>query len=179
MRISLLIPGLAALLLMASVAMADDAPPPVDDTSSPHKYYVGVGFFNNLIDVNGEVVTKDWGNYAYTIGKDSSGELLSHVNWRTHLGDGTGHDSGYYAGAFAGQVEAHSIADKRFRLLGGGFDIAYHWVDGDTRKIASVGIGTTQKVSRWTQTSSGSSVQTFQNSQPLIFFSFSIALGEH
>jgi hypothetical protein len=174
MRISSFILGLAASLLLASAAFADDAPAPAaspdEVTSSSHKYYLGVGFFNNLVDANAELVTDNWGNYAWTVGKDSANQLLSHVSWRTHLGEGSGHDSGYYAGVFGGQVEAHSIANKPFRLMGGGADIGYHWVNGETRKIVSVGIGTTKPVDY---------KGTFQNSQPLIFFSFSIALGLH
>ena len=175
MRTSLLTLSLAISLLLGSLARAEDAAAPPDAadeaiSSSPHKLYVGVGFFNDTIGVNGEVVTR-WGNFAYMICKDQNQQLMSHGNWRTPIGNATsGHDSGYYVGVFGGQVADYSIGGKPFRLFGAGADLGYHWVDENTRSVASVGMGTTQKISY-----NG----VFQNSQPTIFFNLSIALGRH
>ena len=129
MRISLLTLSLAVPLLLGALAHADDAPAPDADqpiSSSPHKYFVGIGFFNDTIGVNGEVVTR-FGNFAYGVYKDQNSQLLSHGNWRTPIGDATsGHDSGYYVGVFAGQVADYTIGEKPFRLLGGGVDLGAH-----------------------------------------------------
>lgn len=173
MRISLLTLSLAVPLLLGSLAHADDAPPAQDAddqpvSSSHHNYFVGLGFFNDTIDANAEVVTR-FGNFAYSLAKDQNQQLLSHFNWRRPIVEGlTGHDSGYYVGVFGGQVADYTIGGSAFRLLGGGVDLGYHWVDDYTRKIAAVGIGTTQKIDNNGE---------FRNSEPTIFFTFNIAIG--
>lgn len=179
MRISLLTLSLA-LALAGSLAHADDsssstsgssssATPAADQdaTSSPHRFYYGVGFFDDMIGFNTEVVTR-WGNFAYSLEKDKNNELLSHFNWRMPIEAASGHDSGYYAGVFGGQIDDATINTNAYRLWGGGFDLGYHWVTTNTRSIVSVGLGATQKVDN-----NG----VFQNSEPELFFTFNTALG--
>lgn len=184
MKRNLSLLAITASLLMADYVVADEEQaPPVEQTPltysqkakqiiqqlKPVSAYTGVGLFSDMLNVNTEVVT-DLGNFYLRVGKFMESDAGTAVNmgWR-HPITGGRDESGYFAGAFIGQVVA-SVRDgnQEYHRVGGGLDISYHWVNEHTRKTVSVGLGT------------GFSDRVDNNAnepaQPRAFFSFSSAL---
>lgn len=166
--------GLAALFLASSSALAADAAKSADAdeaTSSPHKLDLGFGLFNAQLQANAEYVTDSWGNFVFRVGKlkDKGNLLLPQVAWRTPIQAASGHDSGYYVGAFAGDLDQAGIGGHPRRLIGAGVDLGYHWVGDNTRSVVSVGLGGTQEK----QNAEGVN----QGIAPTLFLNFSIAGG--
>ena len=90
------------------------------------------------------------------------------MGWR-HPVTGGRDESGYFVGAFLGQVIASQQANRQdYHRNGAGFDISYQWVNEHTRKTVSVGLGT-----GFSRRVDGSANEP---SGPRAFFSFSTAL---
>lgn len=175
MRISLKTLGLATLLSFAACVHAaetegaEEAVSRGDDT-----YFGGVGFFNDMMHINGEVVT-DWGNFVLRVGEftDTEHGLAANVGWRLPLAEGAdGRTSGYYIGLFAGHVKGDALSTSKgtkiVNRLGGGGDLGYHWVTENTRNVFSVGIGSAEPVRE-----DGKKL----NAEPYVFFNLSTAIG--
>ena len=134
----------------------------------PVSTYVGIGLFSDMLNVNAETVT-DLGNFYLRTGKfmESDAGAAFNIGWR-HPVTGGRDESGYFVGAFLGQVIASTRNNGDYHRNGIGFDISYQWVNEHTRKTVSVGLG------------SGLSRRTDGNasepSGPRAFFSFSTAL---
>ena len=171
-------------LLMANYAIADEeqAPPTEQKTLTysqkakhimqqlkPVSVYTGVGLFSDMLNINNEAVT-DIGNFYLRVGKfmESEAGAAFNMGWRYPITGGRD-ESGYFVGAFFGQVVA-SVRDgnQEYHRNGGGLDISYHWVNEHTRKTISVGLGT-----GFSRRVDGNATEP---AQPRAFFSFSTAL---
>lgn len=153
--------ALAALAGVAPLAHADKGP---DDL------YVGVGMFTDILNVNVEYVSEDWGNVVLRVGEfqDVNEGLAGNVSWRKPVTSDNPKESGYFIGVFAGHVRAEQFGKEAEFRLGGGGEFGYHWVTDYTRKVFSVGIGTAEEVEY-----NG----MVYEAEPSIFFEFSISLG--
>jgi hypothetical protein len=153
--------ALAALVGATSSAQADTGP---DDL------YVGIGMFNDLMNVNVEYVSEDWGNFVLRVGEfqDVNEGVAANVSWRKPITSDNPKENGYFLGVFAGQVKGDTPGGEVVYRLGGGGQLGYHWVNDYTRKVFSVGIGSAESVTRNGQT---------LEAEPMIFFEFSIGLG--
>lgn len=167
MRIAFKTLGLMAALAFAPALHAEDEDTP--PSRGDDKRYVGVGLFNDLLNVNAEMVT-DWGNFVLRVGKflDTEDGIAAHVAWRKALTADDNQTSGYYLGLFAGQVKGDAIAGEVKNRLGAGADLGYHWVNNETRKVLSVGLGSAEPFEEGEQK---------VNAEPYIFFNFSAAIG--
>lgn len=165
LRISLFVAGFAATL-----AHATDAQPavrkPAQDTDN---LYVGVGLFNDMLNANLEAVT-GWGNFMLRFGrfKDIDAGAATNISWRKPLEGGSGRESGYYIGVFAGQVMGDTLATKTFQRVGGGGELGYHWVNDYTRAEVMVGIGAARPEEVGNKR---------LDAVPTMFFNFNMALG--
>lgn len=153
--------ALAALVGVTSQAQADTGP---DDL------YVGLGLFNDLLNVNVEYVSEDWGNFVLRVGEfqDVNEGLAGNVSWRKPITSDNPKEDGYFLGVFAGHVKGDTPGGEVVQRLGAGGQLGYHWVTDYTRKVFSVGIGAAEEVERNGQT---------LEAEPMIFFEFSIGLG--
>lgn len=135
----------------------------------PVSVYTGVGLFSDMLNTNAEAVT-DLGNFYLRVGKfmESNAGAAFNMGWRYPVTGGRD-ESGYFVGAFIGQVVA-SVRDnnQEYHRNGAGLDISYHWVNEHTRKTISVGLG-----SGFSRRVDGSANEP---SGPRAFFSFSTAL---
>lgn len=135
----------------------------------PVSTYVGVGLFSDMLNANVETVT-DLGNFYLRVGRfmESDAGPAFNMGWR-HPVTGGRDESGYFVGAFLGQVIASQQANRQdYHRNGAGFDISYQWVNEHTRKTVSVGLGT-----GFSRRVDGSANEP---SGPRAFFSFSTAL---
>lgn len=153
--------AIAALIAITPFAQADAGP---DDV------YVGVGLFNDLLNVNVEYVSEDWGNFVVRVGQfqDINYGVSGNVSWRKPITSDNPKEDGYFVGVFAGQVVGDKLDGEPEYRLGGGGEFGYHWVSDHTRKVFSVGIGAAEEMESEYQTLSA---------EPTIFFEFSIGLG--
>lgn len=153
--------AVAALLAATPMAQAD---------AGPDDFYVGVGLFNDLLNVNMEYVSEDWGNFVVRVGefKNINQGLSGNVSWRKPITSDNPKEDGYFLGVFAGQVKGDALGGEVVSRLGGGAELGYHWVSDYTRKVFSVGIGAPQAIER-----NGEK----KDAVPTIFFEFSIGLG--
>ncbi|MDP2226346.1 MAG: hypothetical protein Q8J78_02585, partial [Moraxellaceae bacterium] len=151
----------AVSLLAASAVRADDGP---DD------FYIGVGMFNDMANINMEFVTEDWGNIVVRLGQFQGLKegVAGNISVRKPLTSDNPKESGYFIGVFAGQVVGDALGGETFNRLGGGGELGYHWVNDYTRKVLSVGIGAAEPVEAGGKKS---------KAEPTIFFEFSIGLG--
>lgn len=168
-------------LVSVSAIAAEKAPPAVPALTysqkaqhlmtqlKPVSTYVGVGLFSDMLNANVETVT-DLGNFYLRVGRfmESDAGAAFNMGWR-HPVTGGRDESGYFVGAFLGQVVA-SVKDynQDYHRNGAGLDISYQWVNEHTRKTVSVGLGT--GFSRHVDSSVN------ERSSPRAFFSFSTAL---
>lgn len=108
----------------------------------PVSTYIGVGLFDDMLNVNAETVT-DLGNFYIRTGKfmESDAGAAFNMGWRYPI-TGKRDDSGYFVGAFLGHVIAASSSSGDYNRNGTGLDISYQWVNEHTRKTISVGMGT-------------------------------------
>lgn len=135
----------------------------------PVSSYIGVGLFSDMLNANVETVT-DLGNFYLRVGRfmESDAGAAFNMGWRYPVTGGRD-ESGYFVGAFLGQVVA-SVRDgnQDYHRNGAGLDISYQWVNEHTRKTVSVGLGT-----GFSRRVDGSANEP---SGPRAFFSFSTAL---
>lgn len=152
---------LAALMATTSLAQADEGP---DDL------YVGVGLFNDLLNVNLEYVSEDWGNFMVRVGQfqEINDGIAGNISWRKPITSDNPNEDGYFIGVFAGQVKGDTPGGEHVHRLGGGGEMGYHWVNDYTRKVFSVGIGVPEPVKR-----NGQELEA----EPTLFLEFSIGLG--
>jgi len=164
---------------VSAIAEEEQVPPPALTYSQktqqlitqlkPVSTYVGVGLFSDMLNANVETVT-DLGNFYLRVGRfmESDAGAAFNMGWR-HPVTGGRDESGYFVGAFLGQVVA-SVKDNNedYHRNGAGFDISYQWVNEHTRKTVSVGLGT-----GFSRRVDGSANEP---SGPRAFFSFSTAL---
>lgn len=158
---------IAPMLALATLAVAA---PVAHAGPGPDDLYVGVGMFTDLLNLNVEYVSEDWGNIVVRVGEfqDVNDGFAGNISWRKPVSSDNPKESGYFVGVFAGHVKAERpVKDVELRLGGGG-EFGYHWVSDYTRKVFSVGIGAAEKVEY-----NGRVIET----EPTIFFEFSIALG--
>lgn len=162
-----------ALAAALTVPLAHAADATSASKKKPHdgddNYYLGVGMFDDMVNVNVEAVTR-WGNFIVRAGtfKNINTGISTNVGWRKPLSGGDPHDSGYFIGLFGGQVMGDNIGDKSFQRIGGGAELGYHWVNDYTRKEISVGLGSAQSETYGTRT---------LEAAPTVFFDFVISLG--
>ncbi len=164
-----------AAMLGAGAAHAHQAAPAVDGRSqATNDFYVGVGLFSDMLNVNVETVT-DWGNFMLRAGrfKNANEGMAVNMSWRRPVSPNSndeydGHTSGYYLGLFAGQVAGELFAGESLQRLGAGGEMGYHWVSDYTRTELTVGLGAMQSEKK------GNKELT---TEPTIFFSLNIALG--
>lgn len=172
-------------LFISNYVIADEEQAPAAEQQTPLTYsqqakkiiqqlkpvsvYTGVGLFSDMLNVNTEAVT-DLGNFYMRVGKfmESEAGAAFNMGWRYPVTGGRD-ESGYFVGAFLGQVVASvRNGNQEYHRNGAGLDISYHWVNEHTRKTVSVGLGT------------GFSDRVDSNAnepaQPRAFFSFSTAL---
>jgi hypothetical protein len=156
-----------AAFVAAPLAHADtDAAPTHPDRSH---YYLGVGMFDSMMNINLEAVTRA-GNFMLRVGQFQSINegLGANVSWRKPLSGGDANDSGYFVGLFAGQVAGDNIGSKTFQRNGGGGELGYHWVSDYTRKELTVGLGAAQQ-----ENYAGKTIEA----APTVFFDFVVSLG--
>lgn len=153
--------ALASSMAVASLAQADEGP---DDL------YVGVGLFGDMLNVNLEYVSEDWGNLALRVGQFQGVNtgVAGNVSWRKPITADDPTVDGYFVGVFAGQIMGDTPGGVVVDRLGVGGEMGYHWVSDYTRKVFSVGLGFPEKVER-----NGQELLT----EPTLFFEFSIGLG--
>lgn len=103
--------------------------------------YAGVGFFNDMIAVNGMAPTEK-GQFYLRVGRffNSNEGIAVNGGWRYPL-KGAVTENGYMAGVFAGHIIGESLGGKVFNRLGAGADLAYQWVNPHTVKVLAIGIG--------------------------------------
>jgi hypothetical protein len=135
--------------------------------------YYGVGVFSDMLNLNVEAVTR-WGNFMVRAGKFGDNEGLgANLSWRRPLErELDGHASGYYIGAFAGQVTGETLNDQTHFRLGGGVEMGYHWVKEYSRTELTVGVGAAEPLEEGPTKN-----PTKLEAEPTIFFSFNWALG--
>lgn len=159
--------SLLTLLLAVSQVHADEDAEAVP-TSSTKNWFVGVGAFGEMLNFNVEQVTR-WGNFQYRAGRFGQNENYGfNFSWRKPLEGDDGHKTGFYIGAFAGQVLGEEVADDHVQRLGGGGEMGYHWVSDYTRKELTVGLGAAEPVKE---------KYVELDAEPTLFVSFTIALG--
>lgn len=159
--------SLLAFLFAVSVAHAAEGQAP-EPTSSSKDYFVGIGQFGELLHVNFEHTTR-WGNFQYRAGRFGQDENYGlNFSWRKPLKGEDAHATGFYLGAFAGQVLGEQVNGDSVQRLGGGAEMGYHWVNEYTRKELTVGLGTAEPVKE-------KNVEL--DAEPTLFVSFTIALG--
>lgn len=166
-----------AAALSAGVAQAhEEAPETSSKTRSQatNDFYVGVGLFNDMANVNFETVT-DHGNFMFRVGrfKDVDESVAVNMSWRRPIEPNAddeydGHTSGYYVGLFAGQLAGEMFAGDYLNRLGAGAEMGYHWVKDYTRAEFTIGLGAMKS-----ETKAGVTL----SAEPTIFFSANIALG--
>ncbi|MCB1674119.1 MAG: hypothetical protein KDI00_05575 [Pseudomonadales bacterium] len=169
--------------LMASYAMAEEEQvaeqPPLTYSQKaqqvmtklkPVSTYMGVGLFDDMLNVNVESVT-DLGNFYFRTGKflESHAGAAFNMGWRYPV-TSPRDASGYFVGAFLGQVMASSYNGEEYHRNGAGLDISYQWVNQHTRKTISVGMG-----SGFSRKADGSAKDGVP-AGPKVFVSFSTAL---
>jgi hypothetical protein len=184
MKRNLSLLAIISSLLMTDYVIADEEQsPPVEQKPltysekakqimhqlKPVSVYTGVGLFSDMLNINNEAVT-DLGNFYLRVGKfmESDAGAAFNMGWRYPITGGRD-ESGYFVGAFVGQVVA-SVRDnnQEYHRNGAGLDISYHWVNEHTRKTMSVGLGT-----GFSRRVDGNANEP---AQPRAFFSFSTAL---
>lgn len=139
-------------------------------SANPKKpYYLGIGMFSNMTNVNAEFVTK-WGNFMVKGGQfyPQTNNVGVNLAWRRPLNTESGYDSGYYAGLFAGHIKGELVNGKEVLDLGAGGELSYHLVNEDIRAEVGVGLG-----SIYPHTVDGVKLVA----EPMVFFSASIALA--
>lgn len=160
-------PFLLATALLAATAHAEEpaAPPAGGDVDN---LYVGVGIFSDMVNANVEKVTR-WGNFMLRVGQFQKNEsLAANLSWRKPLDGWDGHVSGFYVGAFGGQVAGEELGGDNYQRLGLGAEMGYHWVKEYTRTEVTVGLGTAEPLEVG---------GTKLAAEPTIFFSVNAALG--
>lgn len=166
---------LLALSLAAVAAHAADEPllgskkAPIK-IENPDDLYVGVGVFNDMLNLNLEYVTEEHNYFMLRAGRfHNIGEgFAANMSWRRPLTVEDKLGSGYYIGLFAGQVSGDILQGEVYQRLGGGAELGYHWVTEYTRAEAMVGMGAAQA-----EEVDGKKLPC----EPTIFFNFNIALG--
>lgn len=166
MRNSLKALGLAALLAVTPSVYAEDEELA---SRSPHDKFIGVGMFDDMLHFNGEIAT-DYGNFIVRLGKftEATDGAVGNIGWRKPLTGEDGQTSGYYIGGFIGHVRVDTLGGEVHNRLGLGADLGYHWLNDNTRKILSVGLGTAESVA-----AGGKKIEA----EPYLFFNFSVAIG--
>ena len=168
--------------LLSTVVMAEEEqvePQPLTYSQKAHNIavklkpvstYIGIGLFDDMLNINAETVT-DLGNFYVRTGKflESNAGAAFNMGWRYPITAGRD-ESGYFVGAFLGQVLADSYAREDYNRNGAGLDISYQWVNDYTRKTFSVGLGTgfSRKVD--------SAAKDGIPAAPRVFISFNTAL---
>lgn len=145
-----IIPCLLSTVVMAEEEQATEQQPltysqkahQVVAKLKPVSTYIGVGLFDDMLNINAETVT-DLGNFYIRTGKfmESDAGAAFNMGWRYPI-TGKRDDSGYFLGAFLGNVIAASSSSGDYNRNGAGLDISYQWVNEHTRKTVSVGMGT-------------------------------------
>lgn len=166
-----------ATALAAASAHADEAPAPAPARPAvqPDDLYIGVGVFSDMANVNVEAMTQ-WGNFQLRGGRFQDNEHMGfNLSWRkplssddededTALHNGTG----YYIGLFGGHVAGEKVAGEDRLRLGVGAEMGHHWVTDYRRAELTVGLGFPEPLEEG---------RVKMESEPTLFFSFSMALG--
>jgi hypothetical protein len=171
---------LLAFSLLATAVHAADAEEPVLlggkksalKVENPDDIYVGLGLFADMVNLNLEFATDEWGYLMLRAGRfHNIGEGFAvNASWRKALTADNKLGSGYYAGVFGGQIIGDRLGSEVYQRLGGGAELGYHWVTEYTRAEATIGLGAAM--------SEKDEVTDKQlPMEPAIFFSFNIALG--
>lgn len=162
-------------VLAGGAAFAHEPPEqPAKVQQSTKELYVGVGLFSDMLNVNVEKVT-DLGNFMLRVGrfKNLDEGVSVNMSWRRPIDPDVndvynGNTTGYYVGAFAGQLASEVLGTERIQRIGAGFEMGHHWVTEYTRAEVTVGLGAMKAEVSGTQE---------LKMEPTIFFGFNIALG--
>jgi hypothetical protein len=167
-KLLLLTFALAVPAAYADVSHADEASEPPAATGDIDNFYIGVGVFSDMLNLNVQEVTR-WGNFLVRVGQFSDNEgLAANVSWRKPLEGDDGHASGYYVGLFGGQVAGEKLVEETHHRLGAGAEMGYHWVKEYTRAELTLGVGAAEPLEVG---------KTKLTAEPTIFFSFLWSLG--
>lgn len=159
---------LASLVLLAPHARAEDEDGEAAAAPITNDLYVGVGMFDEMMNVNLEKVTR-WGNFMVRAGRFHKIEALAvNMSWRRPLDGDDGNATGFYLGAFGGQIVGEEVFDEPRMRLGLGGEMGYQWVHEYTRSELTVGLGAAEPVKE-------GSVK--HDAVPTLFFSYTISLG--
>lgn len=133
----------------------------------PGSGFAGVGVFNDMINLNGTLLTPNGVFYARAgrFMANNQGAAFN-AGWRHPLTAGINED-GYQLGIFAGQVIGDGLNGKKINRMGAGVDVSYQWITPNTLRVFSVGLGAGES-----KTSGGARLR----SKPTPFFSYSISL---
>lgn len=152
---------------LEEVASGSTATAPAADVDVDN-YYLGVGLFNDMLNLNVETVT-DWGNFLVRAGTFGDGEAYGfNLSWRKPLQGDDPRATGYYAGLFGGHVVGeHLYASDELRL-GAGIELGHHWVSDYTRFELTVGLGAAEPLEIYGEEFPA---------EPMLFFNVNWALG--
>lgn len=158
---------LASLVLVSPAVHAEGE----EEAATPaitHDLYVGVGLFDEMMNVNVEKVTSR-GNFMLRAGRFHKIEALAlNMSWRKPLEGEGGNTPGFYVGAFGGHILGEMINEDARLRLGVGAEMGYHWVREYTRSELTVGLGAAEAVKDG---------DIKRDSSPTLFMSYTISLG--
>jgi hypothetical protein len=166
-----------ASALAAACAHADEAPAPAPAKPAvqPDDFYIGIGVFSDMANVNVETMTR-WGNFKLRAGHFQDNEHMGfNLSWRKPLSSddeeeeaSPNNGTGYYIGLFGGHVAGEKFVGEDRLRLGVGAEMGHQWVTDYRRSELTVGLGVPEPLEE-----RGAKLAA----EPTIFFSFSIALG--
>lgn len=158
---------LTSLVLLSPFVHAEDE----EAAAAPaitHDLYVGVGLFDEMMNVNVEKVT-GMGNFMLRAGRFHKIEALAvNLSWRKPLEGDDGNAPGFYVGAFGGHIVGEEINNEAHLRLGLGAEMGYHWVREYTRSELTLGLGAAEAVKEG---------DIERDPAPTLFVSYTISLG--
>lgn len=167
------------LVAAASAACAYAEQPPASAPAKPavqpDDFYIGVGVFSDMANVNVETMTR-WGNFQLRGGRFQDNEHMAfNLSWRKPLASeedeeegSQNNGTGYYIGLFGGHVSGEKIGGTDRLRLGIGAEMGHHWVTDYRRTELTVGLGVPEPIEEG---------KFKMEAEPTIFFSVSVALG--
>ncbi|HEX5276906.1 MAG TPA: hypothetical protein VFW42_04470 [Fluviicoccus sp.] len=142
-------------------------PKPDYNKFKPSAGYAGVGFFNDMLALNGTVLTPN-GVFYGRIGRfaDNNEGIAVNAGWRRPFTAAV-NENGYQAGFFAGQIIGDGLNGKNINRKGAGADLSYQWVGEHSLRVFSVGVGVGEPL-----TEGGARLRT----KPTSFISYTLSL---
>ncbi|HEX5360982.1 MAG TPA: hypothetical protein VFW49_07840 [Fluviicoccus sp.] len=133
----------------------------------PSAGYVGAGVFNDMLGLNGTVLTPN-GVFYGRVGRfaDNNEGVAFNAGWRHPLTAAV-NENGYQLGLFAGQIIGDGLNGKAINRVGAGADLSYQWAGPHSLRVFSVGVGVGEPL-----TEGASRLRT----KPTSFFSYTVSL---